>query len=73
MNTRDAAKQAGISRQTLQTWIAAGRIAAPPLKIVSGRARRDWRREDIERLSQLKIKIYRKGRGRKPRAKRGNP
>ena len=65
VSTRYAAKAVGISLMTLQRWIADGDIRAPKLQIVSGRATRLWETEDLERLRQLKEKIYCRGRGRK--------
>ena len=64
-STRYAAKAVGISLMTLQRWMADGDIRPPKLQIVSGRATRLWDREDMERLKELKDKIYCRGRGRK--------
>jgi excisionase family DNA binding protein len=64
--TGEAAKAVGISRASLQVWIAAGTIRAPKTQLVNGRAVRLWSAEDIERLRAVKAKVYRKGRGRKP-------
>jgi hypothetical protein len=50
---------------TLQRWIADGDIRAPKLQIVNGRATRLWEAGDLERLRELKAKIYCRGRGRK--------
>lgn len=50
---------------TLQRWIADGDIRPPKLQIVNGRATRLWHSEDVERLKELKGKIYCRGRGRK--------
>lgn len=50
---------------TLQRWIADGDIRPPKLQIVNGRATRLWDSEDVERLKELKDKIYCRGRGRK--------
>jgi excisionase family DNA binding protein len=65
VTTRHAAKQVGISLMTLQRWIADEDISAPKLQIVNGRAMRIWEPDDLERLRQLKEKIYCRGRGRK--------
>ena len=67
--TRDAAKAVGITRITLQRWIAAGKIRAPRTRLVKGVGKRLWSGEDISRLRKAKEEIYRKGRGRKPKAK----
>lgn len=68
--TREAAKAAGITRITLQRWITAGKIRAPQTQLVDGVGKRLWSNEDISRLRKAKEEIYRKGRGRKPKAKR---
>lgn len=65
VSTRYAAKAATISLMTLQRWIADGDIRPPKLQIVDGRATRLWDADDLERLRQLKEKIYCRGRGRK--------
>lgn len=65
VSTRYAAKAVGISLMTLQRWIADEDIRAPKLQIVNGHATRLWDAEDLERLRQLKEKIYCRGRGRK--------
>lgn len=54
---------------TLQRWIADGDIRPPALQIVNGRATRLWGTDDLERLRQLKEKIYCRGRGRKRKRK----
>lgn len=65
--TGKAAKVTGISRATLQAWIAAGKVRAPRPQIVEGVAVRLWTDADLDRLLAAKEKIYRKGRGRKPK------
>ena len=70
-STRYAAREVGISLMTLQRWIADGDIQAPSLQIVNGRATRLWDTEDLERLRQLKEKMYCRGRGRKKRKSTG--
>jgi DNA-binding transcriptional MerR regulator len=69
LTTGDAAKAAGISRATLQTWIAAKTegLRAPKTQLVEGKAVRLWTPADIKRLRGVKEKVYRKGRGRKPK------
>ena len=53
-STGEVAHQIGISRQTLQAWIAAGRIKAPE-SIEVGRATvRLWTKADIERVRKFK-------------------
>jgi hypothetical protein len=67
--TEKAADAAGISRATVQVWIAANKLAAPAVQLVEGKAVRLWNADDIKKLIALKAEIYRKGRGRKPKGK----
>ena len=61
---------AGISESTLERWLADGKIK-PPKPIRLGRREfRLWTAADIGRVRKYKEKNYRKGRGRKPKAKR---
>ena len=70
--TEQAARAAGISRATLQFWIAEGKLKAPDVQLVDGKAVRLWGSADLARLKAVKTEIYRKGRGRKPgRKKKG--
>jgi excisionase family DNA binding protein len=66
ITTADAAKTVGISRATLQAWIAAGTIRAPRTQLLEGKAVRLWSDDHLKRLLAVKGKVYRKGRGRKP-------
>lgn len=52
--TREAAKQIGVSRQTLQTWIAAGEIDAPKPIGVGNATLRLWTKADIEKVQRFK-------------------
>jgi excisionase family DNA binding protein len=63
--TRDAAAAVGISRQTLQAWIASGEIKAPKPIGAWKTAVRMWNKDEVEQLRRLKKQIYRKGKGRK--------
>ena len=69
-STSQAARKVGISRVTLERWISTGKVKAPtalrhaPLRV------RLWTEQDVERLRKSKEKFYKKGRGRKPKAKR---
>ena len=68
--TREAAEDLGITRATLQEWIAAGKVKnLPKLWVKKGLAVRVWTREDVARLRRVKEIIYRKGRGRKKKKK----
>ena len=62
--TAEAAKLIGISRQTLQSWIMAGRIKAPEL--LRPFRLRLWTSEDVAQLKQLKRKQFRRKPGRRP-------
>jgi excisionase family DNA binding protein len=68
--TKQAAAAVGITRATVQAWIAAKKIRAPKVTVVGSVAVRMWSRSDIEKLEQTKVKFYRKGRGRKSKSKR---
>jgi excisionase family DNA binding protein len=52
--TGEAAKQIGVSRQTLQTWIAAGDIDVPKAIELGNVSVRLWTKADIERVRKLK-------------------
>jgi excisionase family DNA binding protein len=69
--TREAAKAVGITRVTLQAWIAKGKLKAPQMRIVDGRAVRLWTASDMAALRRVKAKVYMKQMGRpKKSAKR---
>jgi excisionase family DNA binding protein len=67
MSTSEAAKASGVSRITLERWLAAGKIARPKILKVGRRKFRLWTGQDVERVKKFKAKHYRKGRGRKPK------
>jgi excisionase family DNA binding protein len=60
--TGQAAKKTGISRQTLQAWIAAKKIQAPPIIANSVRI---WTASDIDKLKEDKKRVHRDFRPRK--------
>ncbi len=64
--TEQAAARAGISRATLQAWIAAGKFEAPPKQIGNVRL---WKPSDVARLQRVKARIYGKGVGRPKKRK----
>jgi DNA-binding transcriptional MerR regulator len=66
----DAAAKVGLHLVTLQRWIAAGKVKAPRPTLVGAVGYRLWTAKDVERLQKTKDRIYRKGRGRKPKPKR---
>jgi predicted site-specific integrase-resolvase len=63
--TVQVAKAAGITRATLQAWIAAGKIKAPPVKLKDNIAIRLWTQAQVEQVTKFKAANYCKGRGRK--------
>jgi excisionase family DNA binding protein len=56
-STRVAAKQIGVSRQTLQAWIAAGKIAAPELIGIANAGIRLWTKADVEKARKFKGRL----------------
>ena len=60
--TGEAAAAIGVSRQTLQTWIASGKIGAP--KVIGNT--RVWSESQVAELRGLNHK----GKGRKKKSKR---
>jgi excisionase family DNA binding protein len=52
--TNQAAKQIGVSRQTLQAWIAAGVIVAPKLIGEGNATLRLWTKADIKKAAKYK-------------------
>jgi excisionase family DNA binding protein len=70
VSTQQVARQLGISRVTLERWLAKGDLK-PPQMISFGMSKfRNWTASDIERVRKYKRKNYRKGRGRKAKSKR---
>jgi excisionase family DNA binding protein len=67
-STGEAAEAAGISRATLQAWIANKKIAAPKAKRLDKVTIRIWTASDLARLCKTKESVYWKGQGR-PRKK----
>jgi excisionase family DNA binding protein len=63
--TTEAARAVGITRVTLQRWIASGKLKAPRPQLRDGVGVRLWTESNIARLLAAKKKIYGKGRGRK--------
>jgi excisionase family DNA binding protein len=53
-STGEAAEQIGVSRQTLQTWLAAGKIEGPKPIEVGGMTVRLWTTADIARARKFK-------------------
>jgi excisionase family DNA binding protein len=68
-STSEAAKKCGVHHITLQRWVSEGKITAPRKTRVGGVVVRLWTDSDLDRVRKFKEKNYRKGRGRKPKAK----
>jgi excisionase family DNA binding protein len=64
LSTRQAAKRAGISHQTLYTWMERGRVQAPRPLLVGRRRVRLWTARDVRKLAELRKLIYRENEGR---------
>jgi hypothetical protein len=64
--TREAAAAVGITRATLQAWIAAKKICPPRPTTFGNVTVRIWSEADVRDLGEAKKRLYRKGRGRKP-------
>jgi excisionase family DNA binding protein len=60
--TREAAEAVGITRATLQAWIAAGKLKAPRVQKLGKAVARLWTSADVSRLRSRKAEIY----GKKP-------
>ena len=68
--TKEAASAVGITRATVQAWISAKKIRPPKTTVVGNVTARMWSKSDVVNLLHAKQKLYRKGRGRKPKSKR---
>lgn len=65
--TGEAAAAVGVTRATVQAWIASNKIRAPKATVLGKVRVRMWGESHIRELRQAKERLYRKGRGRKPR------
>jgi excisionase family DNA binding protein len=61
--TREVAKRAGVSRQTLQAWIAEKRIKAPA--VIRAAGVRLWTDADLAQVLKVKPRNYPRGPKRK--------
>ena len=57
--TREVAKRAGVSRQTMQAWIASERVKAPAILRSAGV--RLWTESDLARVLKVKPRKYPRG------------
>ncbi len=69
-STAEVAKLVGVSRVTLERWLASGKVQMPKRIRVGARVSRIWTSQDIDRVKRHKKEFYRKGRGRKRKAKK---
>ncbi len=69
-STQQLARKLKISNQTLHRWMRAGKVKAPPKRKITGVTVRVWTPRDVERVRKYKAANYRKGRGRKKKAKK---
>jgi predicted site-specific integrase-resolvase len=65
LSTRDVVSGLGISRATLERWLASGKLKGPKTIRFGKSEFRSWTIADVERLRKYKAAHYRKGRGRK--------
>jgi excisionase family DNA binding protein len=63
--TREVAKRAGVSRQTLQAWIVEKRVSAPAVMRSAGV--RLWTERDVEEVLKVKPRRYPRGDKQKSR------
>jgi hypothetical protein len=63
--TREVAKRAGVSRQTLQAWIVEKRVSAPAIMQSAGV--RLWTERDVAEVLKVKPRDYPRGSKRKNR------
>jgi len=60
----------GVHKVTLKRWLISGKVGEPKRIGDGGIQARIWTDRDVERVRKFKEQNYRKGRGRKPKAKR---
>ena len=70
LSTHNVVKKVGISRATLERWLASGKLKGPKTVRFGKSEFRSWTASDVERVRKYKQENYRKGRGRKPKSKR---
>jgi hypothetical protein len=69
-STAQAAHMIGIHKVTLQRWLLENRVKEPRKVRVGNVDARIWTIRDVKRIQKFKAENYRKGRGRKSKAKR---
>ena len=68
--TKEAAEAVGITRVTLQRWIARRAVRAPKPRLRNGVGFRLWSKADVARLRREAKEAYGKGQGRRPKKKK---
>lgn len=69
LSTRNVVKKVGISRATLERWLASGKLKGPKTVRFGKSEFRNWTARDVEMVKKFKWDNYRKGRGRKSKPK----
>ena len=70
LSTEQVATKAGISKVTLERWLANGKVATPKVLKIGRSSFRNWTERDVERIRRYKHRNYWKGQGRKPKLKK---
>jgi predicted site-specific integrase-resolvase len=70
LSTQHVIKRIGISRSTLERWLASGKLKKPKTITFGKSEFRSWTTEDLKRVLKYKRNNYRKGRGRKAKPER---
>jgi len=68
-STKQAARRAGIHWVTLHRWLAAGAVRPSKIIRINGSTFYRWTPADVAAVRKHKRAHYRKGRGRKKKAK----
>ncbi len=68
-STSQVAKLVRVTRVTLQNWMRGKKIPTPRVQRVAGVLVRFWNAKDIAQVRKYKAAHYKKGRGRKKKAK----
>jgi predicted site-specific integrase-resolvase len=69
LSTQGVLKEIGISRATLERWLASGELKKPQTVRFGKSEFRVWAASDVKRVRKYKQENYRKGRGRKSKPK----
>jgi excisionase family DNA binding protein len=70
LSTAEVAAKVGVSRVTLERWLSSGKVKSPATIRYGRNEFRNWTDSDVERIRKFKQENYRKGRGRKAKAKK---